>query len=209
MGQDLGDNAGLIYEKHYDRSGIILDGLRPPPVRPRDSTRAIGSPTAPVTIDLFSDFQCPHCKEFHDETLPPLINDFVNAGKVYLVRHYFVLKFPYSRLAATYACAAERIGKYNQACDALFQKQQIWGQSGKVDETVCSVLSPAEAQKVRALVKDPSVLMEVEKDTALGMSQNVKSTPTLIVVHNGKRVPIEMVVSYPMLKRYLDGVLTQ
>ena len=105
--------------------------------------------------------------------------------------------------------AAERIGKYNQACDALFQKQQSWAQTGNVDEAVCSALSPADAQKVRALVKDPSVIEEIEKDTALGMSQNVKSTPTLIVVHNGKRVPIEMVVSYPMLKRYLDGMLTQ
>jgi len=26
-------------------------------------------------------------------------------------------------------------------------------------------------------------------------------------VHNGKRTPIELAVSYPMLKRYLDGML--
>jgi protein-disulfide isomerase len=173
------------------------------------STRAIGSPTAPITIELYSDFQCPHCKVLHDETLPSLINDYVNTGKVYLVRHYFVLKFPYSRLSATYVAAAEKIGKYNEACDVLFQKQQLWSQSGNVDETVCSVLSPADAQKVRALVKDPSVTMEIDKDTALGTSQNVKSTPTLIVVHNGKRTPIELAVSFPMLKRFLDGMLTQ
>ncbi|HEY3837050.1 MAG TPA: thioredoxin domain-containing protein [Bryobacteraceae bacterium] len=173
------------------------------------STKAIGSPTAPITIELYSDFQCPHCKEFHDETLPSLINEWVNTGKVYLVRHYFVLKFPYSKLAAQYACAAERIGRYNQACDALFQKQQIWGQNGNVDQAVCSALTPAEAQKVRALVKDPSVTLEIEKDTATGMAQNVKSTPTLIVEHNGKRQPIEMAVSYPMLKVYLNSVLSQ
>ena len=173
------------------------------------STKAMGSPTAPITIDLFSDFQCPHCKEFHDEILPSLVADFVNTGKVYLVRHYFVLKFPYSQLAANYACAAERIGRYNQACDALFQKQQVWGKTGNVDEAVCSVLPPAEAQKVRALVKDPTVAMEVEKDTATGTAQNVKSTPTLIIVHNGKRTPIEVQVSYSILKRYLDGPLAQ
>jgi len=172
-----------------------------------NSTRAIGSPTAPITIELFSDFQCPHCKELHDETLPSLITDYVNTGKVYLVRHYFLLKFPYSRLSATYACAAEKIGRYDQACDALYKTQQSWGQTGKVDEAVCNALSPADAKKVRELVKDPSVAMEIEKDTALGMSQNVKSTPTLIVVHNGKRTPIELAVSYPMLKRFLDGML--
>jgi protein-disulfide isomerase len=173
------------------------------------STKAMGSATAPITIDLYSDFQCPHCKELHDETLPSLINDYVNTGKVYLVRHYFVLKFPYSRVAAIYAAAAERIGKYNQACDALFRTQQIWGQNGNVDQAVCSALSPADAQKVRALVKDPAVAAEVEKDTALGTSQNVTSTPTMIVEHNGKRTPIAIVVSFPILKRYLDGVLAQ
>jgi protein-disulfide isomerase len=176
---------------------------------PTGSTKAMGSATAPITIDLYSDFQCPHCKEFHDDVLPSLINDFVNTGKAYLVRHYFLLKFPYSRQAALYACAAERIGKYNQACDALFQKQPIWAQSGNVDEAVCSVLLPADAQKVRALVKDPTVAMEVEKDTLLGQGQNVKSTPTLIIAHNGKKYPIEVAVSYPILKRFLDSLLTQ
>ena len=176
---------------------------------PGDSTKALGSPTAPIIIELYSDFQCPHCKEFHDETLPSLINEWVNTGKVYLVRHYFVLKFPYSKLAAQYACAAERIGRYNQASDALFQKQQIWGQNGNVDQAVSSALTPTEAQKVRALVKDPSVTMEIEKDTATGAAQNVKSTPTLIVEHKGKRQPIEMAVSYPMLKVYLNSVMSQ
>jgi hypothetical protein len=51
--------------------------------------------------------------------------------------------------------------------------------------------------------------MEVEKDTLLGQGQNVKSTPTLIVGHNGKKYPIELAVSFPLLKRFLDGLLTQ
>ena len=173
------------------------------------STKAMGSPTAPITIELFSDFQCPHCKEFHDETLPSVIHDYVNTGKVYLVRHYFLLKFPYSRLSATYACAAEKIGKYDQVSDALFRTQQIWGQSGKVDEAVSNVLSPADAQKVRTLAKDPSIIMDVEKDTATGMAQSVTETPTMIIVHNGKRTPISGVISYSLLKMYLDKLLTQ
>jgi protein-disulfide isomerase len=173
------------------------------------STRAMGSPTAPITIELYSDFQCPHCKEFHDDILPSLTTDYINTGKVYLVRHYFVLKFPYSRVAALYVAAAERIGKYNEACDALYLKQPSWSQTGKVDEVVSAALSPADAQKVRALTKDPGVIMEVEKDTATGLSQNIKSTPTLVVIHNGKRTPIEVQVSYSILKRYLDSMLTK
>jgi protein-disulfide isomerase len=173
------------------------------------STRAIGSVTAPITIELFSDFQCPHCKELHDQVLPALIRDYVNTRKVYLVRHYFLLKFPYSRLAATYAAAAEKIGKYDTVCDALFQYQQSWSQTGKVDEIACSNLNPADAKKVRALLKDPSVAETIDLDTSLGVKNNVKGTPTMIILHNGTRTPIEVQVSYPILKRYLDGVLGQ
>jgi len=173
------------------------------------SGKALGRPTAPITIDLYSDFQCPHCKEFHDGTLPRLVNDYVNPGKVYLVRHYYLLKFPYSRLSASYVCAAAKIGKYDQASDALFKTQQIWGDNGKVDETVRGVLAPAEFEKVRTLAKDPSVTAEIDADTALGMRENVKQTPTIIIGHNGQRTPISGVVSYSLLKMYLDKLLTQ
>jgi protein-disulfide isomerase len=173
------------------------------------STKAIGSPTAPITIDLFSDFQCSHCKELHDEALPSLIADFVDTGKVYLVRHYFLLPRPYSRPSATYVCAAERIGKYNPVSDVLFKTQMSWAQTGKIDEIVSSVLSPADMQKVRVLVKDPSVTAEIDKDTASGSSQGVNQTPTMIIVHNGRHTPISGVISYSLLKMYLEKVLTQ
>ena len=171
------------------------------------STKAIGLATAPITIDLYSDFQCPHCKELHDAVLPMLIADYVNTGKVYLVRHYFTLRFPYSKTSAVFACAAERIGRYNEACDALFKAQPQWSNSGRVEETVCGALSPADAQKVRMLAKDPSVAGEVEKDTELGMSQGVKATPTMFITHNGRHDTIDIVVTYSILKRYLDGLL--
>lgn len=176
---------------------------------PPGSTKAIGSPTAPITIDLFSDFQCPHCKELHDEVLPSIIADFVNTGKVYLVRHYYMLPRPYSRISATYVCAAERIGKYNQVADFLYKTQTIWVQTGNVDEAVSKVLSPADMQKVRALVKDPSVTAEVDKDQALGTTEHVNQTPTMIIVHKGQHTPIAGFISYPLIKMYLDKVLTQ
>jgi len=173
------------------------------------SSKAIGSPTAPIVIELFSDFQCPHCKDLHDEALPSLIADFVNTGKVYLVRRYFLLPRPYSRVSATYVCAAERIGKYDQVSNVLFLTQRSWAETGKVDETVSSVLSGADMQKVRALVKDPSITAEIDKDSALGASQSVNQTPTMIIVHKGQRTPIAGVISYSLLKMYLDKVLAQ
>lgn len=49
----------------------------------------VGDPNAPVTMHIFSDFQCHFCKSFHDETLPQIMDDFVRSGQVKLVYHDF------------------------------------------------------------------------------------------------------------------------
>lgn len=49
----------------------------------------VGDPNAPVTMHVFSDFQCHFCKSFHDDTLPSIMDDFVRDGQVKLVYHDF------------------------------------------------------------------------------------------------------------------------
>src|SRR5439155_15825810 len=45
----------------------------------------LGQPTAPVTLEMFGDFQCPVCGEFARTTEPPFIQQYVNTGKVKFV----------------------------------------------------------------------------------------------------------------------------
>src|SRR5579863_8747330 len=78
-----------------------------------EKSRSIGNPAAPVRIDVYSDFQCPACKLFHETLLPIMIRDYVVPGKVYIVFREFPLAMhPYSREAAGYAVAATQVGKY-------------------------------------------------------------------------------------------------
>src|SRR5471030_1135093 len=78
-----------------------------------DRAKAIGNPSAPLRLDLYSDFQCPHCKMLHETVLPAILRDYVATGKAYLVSREFPLNgHPYAREAAGYATAAARIGKY-------------------------------------------------------------------------------------------------
>ena len=49
----------------------------------------VGDPNAPVTMHVFSDFQCHFCKSFHDDTLSQIMDDFVRDGEVKLVYHDF------------------------------------------------------------------------------------------------------------------------
>lgn len=174
---------------------------------PAPSGKSLGTAVAGITIEVFSDFQCPGCKVLHEQTLPLLIDEYVRRGRVYLVRHDYPLpQHTYAKQAACYACAANRVGKYEQVCDVLFKKQDSWGTNGKVDETVCSVLTPSEAAKVRALAIDPVILAEVEKDMSLGLRARISSTPTMLISHNGKTEMVPGAVSYPILRRYIDSL---
>lgn len=173
---------------------------------PGRSGRVIGTEVAATTIDLYSDFQCPGCKKLYVETIRPLIENYASKGRIHLVEHYYPLPMhPYAVPAACYACAADRIGKYEEVCDILFKKQDEWSRTGKVEETACSVLTAAEAAKVRALAKDPSVLAEVQADVALGHNLKINGTPTMLITHNGKTQTAGL-VSYPVLSRYLDSL---
>jgi protein-disulfide isomerase len=173
--------------------------------------KAIGNPSAPITIDLYSDYQCPACKYLHDTTLGPLIRDYVKTGKVYLIRHYFPLPIhQYAMVAANYACAAARIGKYEQVSDALFLKQNEWAASGDVERVVASVLTPAEVRKVRELANSHEVAHEIQQDIILGQAANVTGTPQLIVSYRSKKYPLSPgPVSYDLLRGLLDGLLAK
>ncbi|HTS65354.1 MAG TPA: thioredoxin domain-containing protein [Candidatus Acidoferrales bacterium] len=175
-----------------------------------DKGKAMGNPSAPITLELYSDFMCPHCKHLHEDILPAIVMDFVKTGKAYLVFREFPLNIPqhvYSRPAANFAVAAARIGKYQAVCDALFKSQQQWGTTGKVWETVATALTPEEQRKVQALAQDPSVLAEVQKDYDLGMRSQVNQTPTVIVTYKLKQQPWSFWDDYNLFKGYLDGLL--
>ena len=172
--------------------------------------KALGSPTAPITMEVFSDYQCPSCKAFYQDTLQPLIAEYVFKGKVYLIHRDFPLAMhPHAREAAIYANASLRVNKYELVCAALFRQQAVWAANGKIDEAVASVLSPAEMQKVRALIKDPQMSVEMEQDMALGAKANVRQTPTSVITHKGSVYPVAGSISYSIMRKFLDDLLAK
>ncbi|HLK49048.1 MAG TPA: thioredoxin domain-containing protein [Bryobacteraceae bacterium] len=175
-----------------------------------DRAKAFGNPSAPLQIELFSDFQCPSCRALHLDQLPFIMRDYVNTGKAYLIYKEFPLPMhPHAREAAAYACASARIGKYDKVADVLFQSQPSWAENGKVYETVASVLSPADRKKVQALAKDPSVLGEIERDVQEGQQERINQTPTLLVIRNGRKYPIGGMLNYDLLRRFLDDLISK
>ncbi|MGD0499772.1 MAG: thioredoxin domain-containing protein [Bryobacteraceae bacterium] len=177
---------------------------------PVDKGKALGSPSAPVTIEIFSDFECPACRAFHQDTLPLLMKDYVVRGKLYIVSREFPLNIPdhkYSREAAAYATAAARVGRYYEVADALFQVQGAWAVSGMVWETVAPALTPEQQKRAQALAKDPEVLKEVQADVDYGTAIGINRTPTIYVSHGSQHYPLsEYALTYSLLKSMIDDL---
>jgi len=173
-----------------------------------------GQPNAPLKIEVYSDFQCPVCRTFYLETMKPLIADFTKEkrlDKIYVVYHDFPLEMhQYSRKAASYAQAAERLGRetWLRVFDALYQEQAQWSQDGNIDAVVARVLDPTELTRVQKLATDPSIEQAVRLEVLLGESHNVTVTPTFFIITESR--PPERVnggVAYALLKGRLERLL--
>jgi len=175
-----------------------------------DFHKAFGSKTAPITMEVFSDFQCPACKSFYNGTNRQLMDNYVSTGKIFLIHRDFPLPVhAYSRVAARYGRAAAEIGKFEPVEQVLFQNQEKWEQTGDVDGTVAGVLSANEMAKVRALVKGGTLDTAIDRDQALGQGYHVNQTPTSIIHFKGQTYPVAGVITYDILKQFLDQLLSQ
>jgi protein-disulfide isomerase len=188
---------------------VLMAAAQAPAQAPVPAFKESGTVTAPITLELYTDYQCPHCRAFYLETLPLLTNEFVKTGKVRLIHRDFPLsQFQYSKTAMHYANAAGQVGKFDAVALQLFETQPEWAQSGNVDAAVAKVLTPAQMEKVRMLVKTDSHLDDsVARDVAMATSDHLTSTPTVVIVYKGKRETISGGAPWPALKSYLTSKL--
>jgi len=176
-----------------------------------DPTKTSGNKNAPVTMEVFSDFQCPACKQLFTVTTPKVISNYVDSGKIYLVHRDFPLPMhAYSKIAANYSRAAAHIGKNDVVEVALFQNQEKWETSGDVKSYVAAVLSPIEMKRVQALVDAKTLEPLIEKDRQIGQSYAINQTPTSwLHTKSGQAFPVVGFVNYDVLKTFLDELVAQ
>jgi protein-disulfide isomerase len=201
---------------------VQLDQVGPP-------NKGVGSPTAPITMEVFSDYMCPMCDQLFIQTLSPMINDYVAAGKVYLVHRDFPLPIAEHRFnwdAARWGTAAARIGKFEEVDTALYQNVKLWSADGNIQKYVASALNPTDFKRVQKLVASclaqtpqefrPPVQAGqtcaldgfINQDIALGKQLPVTATPTYVFTRRGQRMPPGSgFVSWPLMKQFIDSLL--
>ena len=149
-----------------------------------DHARIEGSASAPVWVIEVSDFQCPYCRQFHDESYGELKRAYVDSGKVRLAYVNFPLSMHKNAFAASESamCAAAQ-NKFWEMHDALFTTQRSW-ENLPSPQKMFDSLAVAQGVELPAFQKCVSGhLMKpmIEADIDRATKQGVESTPTFLI----------------------------
>lgn len=149
-----------------------------------DNDPVMGDATAPVTIVEFSDYQCPFCGRFYEQTLTQLKDEYIKTGKAKLVFRDFPLSFhPEAQKAAEAAECAGKQGKYWEMHDKLFENQADLSVANEKKWAKELGLNSADFD---ACLDSGETADEVSADSAAGSSAGVSGTPTFFI--NGQKV---------------------
>lgn len=171
-----------------------------------------GRATAPVKIEVFSDFQCPACRDFFLGTMRSVLTDYADPGKVCVVYREFPLtQHTYALPAARFGHAAQTLGPryWAQVTEALYQSQDRWAASGNIEAELAKALNKDDLARLKKEASNPQIDGAITRDINLGKSMLVNQTPTFFVTAKGKTEKVAGVVQYPILKRFLDSLLGQ
>ena len=159
-----------------------------PPVKiSADDDPIIGDPEAPITIIEFSDFQCPFCARFHIETLPSIMEEYIDQGKVNLVFRDFPIQsiHPNALPAAVAAECANEQGKFKEMHDILFEKQNEWNRQ-ETSVAVSQFIQYAielemEKEIFESCISSGKHIDEIRKDLEDGRDYGITGTPGFFV----------------------------
>lgn len=148
-----------------------------------------GSMDAPIEIVEYGDFACASCGQFARETLPHIIDRWIETGRARLRFVPFNLSvFRPGGAAARAAECAARQEAFWAMHDRLYARQDEWlgrgGQRGRM-EAYARALG-LDAAAFRACLDDPGVAAMIDANTEAARTAGVRATPTFVV--NGRRI---------------------
>lgn len=162
-----------------------------------------GEAEAPVTVYEYFSLGCPHCKQFHENTLPQIKKDYVETGKVKFVLRDFPLGTPALAAAMIARCSGDR---YKGMVDMFFNAQEQWARSQQPLEELKRVARFAgmSGDDVDACLREKPILNGINEMAKNGQNEfGVNSTPSFVVdgkVHAGA-------MPYEDFKKILDAQL--
>jgi protein-disulfide isomerase len=169
-----------------------------------------GTSDAPIQLEVFSDFQCEYCRLFYLETITQVLKNYTPSNKICVLYNEFPLeRHAYSRKAARYSLAAQRVGKkqWLAVIDALYTKQEQWGLDGNIDAAIKGTMSADDFDLMKKIMQDPSIEEAIKRDLDLGEKRGVTGTPAIFLTVLNKKHPKYPYAPYQVWKDFFDTVV--
>lgn len=146
----------------------------------------MGETDAPVTIVEYASMTCPHCADFHTNTLPAIKEKYIDTGQVKLI----LREFPFDPRAAAAAmlarCAPPE--RFYPLIDVLFQRQAEWSRAEDPRPILLQItrLAGFTQESFTDCLKNGELLDNVRAVQEKAQKDyGVESTPTLFI--NGEK----------------------
>lgn len=171
-----------------------------------DSGRILGSPGATVWLLMISDFQCPFCKTWHDQSFETLRREYVETGKARMAYLHFPLdQHEQAMPTAEAAMCASAQGRFWQYQSALFGAAERWGQPGDQSAVYDSLATAVgvDLARFRSCTRSHVMRALIEADKDRMSRAGVQSTPSFFVGDQG----LAGAQPLPVFRRALDAAL--
>jgi len=137
----------------------------------------IGRAGAPVTVVIFSDFQCPYCKEAMHNL--EIIQSKRPSDLAIVYRHFPLGFHRYANVAARASECAKEVGLFESMQDTLFAHQDSLGTIPWTQ--LAQRVGIRDTSVFRECLKKTSIAALVSRDSADGRRLGVSGTPVILV----------------------------
>lgn len=150
----------------------------------------LGDSKAKVTMIEFSDFQCPFCKQYFDQTAQQINDTYIKTGKVKFAYRYYPLTsiHPNAQKSAEASACANDQNKFWDYHDLLFKNQDTWSPQAAADAENSFVDYASglglDTNQFRNCLDTDKYKSLVDADTAEGNRIGVNGTPTFVINGN-------------------------
>ena len=192
--------VGVFFGLHQGSGGSgapVAPKVNIKDVKISESNPYIGDKNAPVTLAYWFDYQCPFCKAVDvggvagipiEPSIPTLITDYVNTGKVKIVFKDFAFLGEDSITAASYEHAIWELypAKFLEWHTAMFKAQDDEGDQGFGDGASIIVLTrkipgiDADQVKAHVMAKKDTYAKMIEEDRNEAAKFGINGTPGFI-----------------------------
>jgi protein-disulfide isomerase len=145
----------------------------------------LGSPSAPVEITEYFDFECPHCADFDQVQFPDLQTRLIEPGKARMRYRDWPIDglHKQSRVAAHAAACANDQGHYTDVKEALFRRQNDWAFHDNPMSVLTEIIKAAgvDAATWSACMQSARYAGRIQASLNEGTLLGVNGTPSFLI----------------------------